>query len=97
MGTEPTVRESRLCSACHTELHQGLFAKFLLTLVLHRGVDLPISFSDAQAGARAGVVDAGFPGLQSELVSQEHHQGRRSTERTCVILVTPKAHLDASE
>lgn len=78
-------------------MHQGLFAEFLLTSVLHRDMDLPISFSDAQAEAKAGIVHAGFPGLQRELISQEHHQGRRSTERTSVIFITPKAHLDASE
>lgn len=58
------MRENRFCSACHTEMHQGLFAGFLLTSVLHRDMDLTISFSDAQAEAKAGIVDAGFPGLQ---------------------------------
>lgn len=44
------------------------------------------------------LLDAAFPGLQSEPVWQEHQQGRIRTERHRVIVITPKAHrLDASE
>ena len=80
-GQPVTLRCTVVCSLSSSQLYSSTG---------ERCGFIPFHFQMHKLNLKLESVDAAFPGLQSEPVWQEYHQGRISTERHCVIVIASK-------